>query len=65
MDIWKLVATGTYRAAPELAGYTLVMAVPEDRANEIKSLLRRHGATTVDDMTTFYEHPHRDQVMEP
>ncbi|WP_459191896.1 hypothetical protein [Halosimplex sp. J119] len=53
---------GTYRDVPEPHGPRVAVAVPDHRVDETTTMLRGHGATTVDQTVLVHEHRHREQL---
>jgi hypothetical protein len=50
-------AIGTYRQAPDIDRPRLAVNTPDKRVDEAESLLRDHGASSVDDAVTYHDHP--------
>lgn len=57
-------AIGTIRSPPGEEKSRVAVVVPDHRTGEMASLLRSHGATTVEGAVTHHEHPQRTEVTE-
>ncbi|MDS0478112.1 hypothetical protein [Natrinema sp. 1APR25-10V2] len=55
---------GVVRRTPELDKPRVAVTVPDHRTGEVESLLRSHGATTVEGAVTHHEHPQQSKVTE-
>lgn len=55
---------GTAMEAPILDHPRLAVVVPEHRADEVETLLERHGSTVIEGTAAYHEHPLRGQSSE-
>ncbi|WP_135366632.1 hypothetical protein [Halosimplex halophilum] len=57
-------AIGTVRQLPEEELSRVAVVVPDHRTGEATSLLRSHGATTIEGAVTHHEHPQQSKATE-